>query len=38
MRKLFILVTLVFGLVTAATATVVTAAISSDAAMVLATR
>jgi hypothetical protein len=38
MRKLFILVALVFGLVTTATAAVVTTAMSSDAAMVLATR
>jgi hypothetical protein len=38
MRRLFILVALVFGLVTTATATVVTNAMSSDVATVLATR
>jgi hypothetical protein len=38
MRKLFILVALVFGLVTTATATVVITAMSSDTAMVVATR
>jgi hypothetical protein len=38
MRKLFILFALVFALVTTATATVVTTAVSSDTAMALATR
>jgi hypothetical protein len=38
MRKIFILFALVFALVTTATATVVTTALSSDTAMALATR
>jgi hypothetical protein len=38
MRKLFILFALVFALVTTATATIVTTAVNSDAAMALATR
>jgi hypothetical protein len=38
MRKLFILFALVFALVTTATATIVTSAVNSDAAMALATR
>jgi len=38
MRKLFILFALVFALVTTATATVVTTAMSSHTAMALATR
>jgi hypothetical protein len=38
MRKLFILFALVFALVTTATATVVTTAVSSDDAMALVTR
>jgi hypothetical protein len=38
MRKIFILFALVFALVTTATAVVVTTAVTSDAAMALATR
>lgn len=38
MRKIFILFALVFALVTMATATVVTTAVTSDSAMALATR
>jgi hypothetical protein len=38
MRNIFILFALVFALVTSATATVVVTAVSSDAAMALATR
>jgi hypothetical protein len=38
MRKIFILFALVFALVTTATATVVTTALTSDTAMALATR
>jgi hypothetical protein len=38
MRKLFILFAIVFALVSGATATVVTTAVSSDAALALATR
>ena len=38
MRKLFILFALVFALVTTATATIVTSAVNTDAAMALATR
>jgi hypothetical protein len=38
MRKIFILFTIVFTLVTAVTGTVVVTAVSSDAAMALATR
>jgi hypothetical protein len=38
MRKIFILFALVFALVTGATAAVVTTAVSSDAALALATR
>jgi hypothetical protein len=38
MRKIFILFALVFALVTGATATMVTTAVTSDAALALATR
>jgi hypothetical protein len=38
MRKIFILFALVFALVTTATATVVTMAVTSDTALALATR